>query len=90
MSEKLLLPHTVTMDNRRQMSVTGVRQVVSYDEFRVVLRTDYGLLTIQGKNLVAGEISSSASTISLSGSFETLQYRASKDKSENLLSKLLK
>ena len=44
MSDKILLPHTVTIDNRRCMSVTGVQQVVAYDEFHIILKTDYGYL----------------------------------------------
>lgn len=90
MSDKILLPHTVTIENRRQMSVTGVLQVVAYDEFHIVLRTDYGSLVIQGRELVAGEISSQNNTLKLTGSIETLHYKAARDKSEGLLSRLLK
>lgn len=90
MSDKILLPHTVTIDNRRCMSVTGVQQVVAYDEFHIILKTDYGSLVIQGRELVAGEISSSSNTLKLTGNIETLQYKAAKDKSESLLARLLK
>ena len=90
MSDKILLPHSVTIDNRRHMAVTGVQQVVVYDEFHVVLKTDYGRLVIQGKDLVAGEISSSSNILKLTGSIEALQYKAVKDKSGNFISRLLK
>lgn len=90
MPEKMLLPHTVNIENRKNMSVSGVTQVVAYDEFHIVLKTDYGQMIIQGKNLVAGEMSSARSTIKLTGNIELIQYKAVKDKSESLLSKLLK
>ena len=40
MSDKILLPHTVTIENRKDMTVSGVIQVVAYDEDRLVLKTD--------------------------------------------------
>ena len=40
MSDKILIPHKITLENRNTMAVTGVLQVVSYDEYRIILRTD--------------------------------------------------
>lgn len=72
------------------MSVGGVRQVVAYDEYRIILRTDYGTLIIQGRDMVAGEISSTSGTLKLTGKIETLQYKAARDKSEGFLSRIMK
>ena len=90
MSDKILLPHTVTIENRKDMTVSGVIQVVAYDEYRLVLKTDYGRLLIQGKNLMASEISSSQNVLKLSGDIEVVQYQAKKAQSEGLLSRLFK
>ena len=90
MSDKVLLEHKVTVENRKAMTVSGVGQVVSYDEYRIVLRTDYGTLIIRGRDLVAGEISSATNTLKLTGRIETIQYKAAKDKSEGLLQRMLK
>lgn len=88
MADKILNPHKITVENRSDMSVTGVIQVVAYDENRVVLRTDFGTLIIQGRDLVAGEISSINNTMKLMGNIDTLQYKGARDKRENLLSRL--
>ena len=90
MSDKVLNEHKVTIENRKAMTVSGVGQVVSYDEYRIVLRTDYGTLIIQGRDLVAGEISSATNTLKLTGRIETIQYKAAKDKSEGILQRMLK
>lgn len=90
MSDTVLHTHTLTLENRRQMSVTGVLQVVAYDEFHIILNTDYGQLIIQGKKLVAGEISSSQNRLKLDGEIESIQYRTLKDKSSGFLSKIMK
>lgn len=88
MSGKILLQHKVIIENRGAMSVDGVTQVVAYDENRIVLRTDYGTLIVTGRDLVAGEISSSNNTMKLTGNIDTLQYKGARDKREGLLSRI--
>ena len=56
MSDKILSQHTVFIENRQNMKITGIVQVVAYDEFRVVIKTDYGRMTVSGRNLVAGQM----------------------------------
>ena len=43
--------HRVVLENRSKGTVTGIQDVVSFDENQIVLDTDMGLLTIKGKNL---------------------------------------
>ena len=43
--------HCCLMQNRSSVSLTGVREVVSFDEEQVVMDTDMGLLTMKGKDL---------------------------------------
>lgn len=90
MADKLLSQHTVTLENRKNMKITGVNQVSSYDEYKVVMQTDYGKLTVAGKNIVAGEISSTSKVLSLTGEIDYIQYQMSKGKSEGKLAKLLR
>ena len=54
MEEKRLpLPHRLTLQERQQLTVTGVREVMRFDETAVVLRTELGTLVIQGRDLIA-------------------------------------
>ncbi|MBR5520580.1 MAG: hypothetical protein IKU54_01155 [Oscillospiraceae bacterium] len=90
MSDKILLPHTVTMENRAAMTVTGVVQVVAYDETHVILKTDYGTMYINGRNLAAGEISSASNMLKLTGTVESVQYKGLKSKSESIASRIFR
>ena len=89
MVDKTLSTHTVFMENRKDVKITGVLQVIAYDEYKVVLRTDYGKMTISGKNIVAGQMSTNK-TMELSGDINFIQYQANRGKSESGLAKLLR
>ena len=49
--ERMEMPHKLTLNERRQLTVTGVTEVISFDEAAVILRTQSGALHIQGRNL---------------------------------------
>ena len=90
MADKIFIQHTVVMENRREVKLTGVTQVISYDEFKIIVRTDYGRLVIGGRNLVAGQLSVEDKTMQLTGDIDFLQYQKNRGKSESGLSKLLR
>ena len=43
--------HKISSNNRKNCSVTGVTDVISFDLNQVLLETEYGMLTIKGKTL---------------------------------------
>lgn len=90
MTDKILSAHTVYMENRKELKITGVLQVIAYDEYKVVLRTDFGKMTISGRNLEAGQMSTENRTMELSGEVNYIQYQANRGKSESGLAKLLR
>lgn len=90
MADKIFSEHTVAMSNRKEVKLTGVTQVVSYDEYKIILKTDYGRLVIGGRGLVAGELSVQNKTMQLTGDIDFLQYQKNRGKSENGIAKLLR
>lgn len=90
MTDNFLSPHMVTMENRRKVTVTGVTGVVSYDEYKLVIKTDYGRLVVAGRNIEADEISTENKTLQLTGDIDLLQYSRSRGKSEKGLARLFR
>ncbi|MBQ7284558.1 MAG: hypothetical protein IJW74_06920 [Oscillospiraceae bacterium] len=90
MTDKILSTHTVYMENRKELKITGVLQVIAYDEYKVILRTDFGKMTVAGKNIVAGQMSTDSKTMELTGDINYIQYQANRGKSESGLAKLLR
>lgn len=71
--------HTLTLENRRSLVVTGVTRVVSCDETGAALDTVQGRLTIGGREIQMGELSVRTGEVHISGRFEFLQYTETKE-----------
>lgn len=74
MDTALQLPHKLTLNQREDMTLTGVTEVVSFDESAVVLKTNLGTLTVLGDNLVLKTLSVEGGQVAVSGHISTLQY----------------
>ena len=68
--------HACRLENRNAASLTGVREVVSFDENQVVMDTDMGLLTIKGKDLHVNRLSLEKGEIDIEGRTDSLVYSA--------------
>ena len=94
MEEKVnIRPHRLTIENRASGTLTGIKEVVSFDENQVILDTDLGLLTLKGKDLHVSRLTLEKGEVDLNGSIESLNYssnEALRRSGESLLSRLFK
>ena len=67
-------PHELRLDNRARLSVSGVREVESFDENTIVLSTVRGLLIVRGENLQLQSLSIDGGQVSVHGTIDTLSY----------------
>ena len=75
MTEQNVFPHRLSLNERKELSVTGVTEVVSFDEGAVVLRTGLGTLIIQGDGLHLNNLSPEGGQVEVSGTVSTLVYQ---------------
>lgn len=66
--------HSLSMENREKLSISGVEDVSGFDESLVVLRTSMGALTIRGEELHIGRIDLDSGSLELSGKVQELSY----------------
>ena len=66
--------HACSLENRNAASLTGVREVVSFDENQVVMDTDMGLLTIKGKDLHVSRLTVEKGEMEVEGQIDSLTY----------------
>ena len=71
---QMQLPHRLILNERRQLSMTGVTEVVSFDDTAVVLRTDLGTLLVQGRELQLKTLSVEGGQVAVEGSISALVY----------------
>ena len=64
--------HACRLENRNAASLTGVREVVSFDENQVVMDTDMGLLTIKGKDLHVSRLTVEKGELEVEGQVDSL------------------
>ena len=74
MAENLQLPHKLTLNERKQLTLTGATEVVSFDENTVVLRTNLGTLIVQGHNLQLKTLSLDGGQVAVDGEIAALVY----------------
>ena len=77
MEEKSGLSHRVVLNDRNQGSLTGILDVISFDESMIVLDTDMGLLTIKGKDLHVSRLTLDKGEIDIEGRPDSLVYSKS-------------
>lgn len=68
------VPHELRLDNREKLSVSGVREVESFDENAVVLHTARGVLIIRGNGLHLKTLSIDGGDIAVTGTVDALSY----------------
>lgn len=70
----MALPHKLTLHDRRQLSMTGVSEVVNFDDTTVVLRTGMGMLVVQGQDLQLKTLSPEGGQVEVEGTVSALHY----------------
>ena len=72
--DSMCLPHKLTLNGRKNLSLTGVTEVVSFDDVQIVLKTGMGLLNVHGQNLQLKNLSLEGGQVAVDGEIDALIY----------------
>ena len=78
MTEPGMLPHKMVLTERKNMTMTGVTEVVSFDENMVVLKTMLGMLTVHGQGLQLKNLSVEGGQVAVAGTISAFVYEESR------------
>ena len=80
------------LENRSKLSISGVRDVLSFDDQVVIMETELGLLTVKGEDLKINKLSIDTSEVIVEGEISNLGYsdHSKKDSEGGLFSKIFK
>lgn len=82
----------IILENREKLSISGVLDVLSFDDQIVILETELGLLTVKGENLRINKLSLDTSEVIIDGEVYNLGYseKDSIQKSGGIFNKIFK
>ena len=66
--------HGLTLEGRKRLTMTGVTEVVSFDDGLVVLHTNLGILSVQGTGLRLKTLSTDGGQMAVDGEISALSY----------------
>ena len=69
--EQEQMPHRLSLSERKKLTVTGVKEVISFEETAVILQTCMGLLTVQGSQLQLKTLSLEGGQVEVEGTLST-------------------
>lgn len=81
------------LENREKLSISGVKDVLSFDDQVVIVETELGLLTVKGENIKINKLSIDTSEVIVEGEISYLAYsnkEQDKTKGGSLISKIFK
>lgn len=84
--------HSLSIDRRESVTVTGVLDVISFDEETVIGETEMGVIIIRGSNLHVNRINLDSGELAVDGEITGVNYedQASYGKGKSLLGRLFK
>lgn len=78
MADGAMVSHSLSLSERKKLTMTGAAEVVSFDENAVVVKTALGTLVIQGENLQLKQLTVEGGNVAVEGEIGSLQYEQSR------------
>ena len=67
-------PHQITLEGRKKLVITGVREVESFNESCIILRTESGGLVVDGQELHIEKLSLDGGDVIVEGLVDAISY----------------
>lgn len=82
------MPHTIILEGRQKLSVSGVTDVQSFDEEQVLLETVRGMLAVRGEGLHVERLQLEAGELIVLGEIGSIEYDDSVQPRGGMLARL--
>ncbi len=88
--EKMTFPHSLVLEERKSLSVSGVSDVDSFDEDMIIAFTDLGELTIKGSGLHITNLNTDLGELNVEGNVSALIYSTDQPRASGFFGKLFR
>lgn len=92
MGSSASIVQNLVLENRGKLSMSGVLDVLSFDDQIVIVETELGLLNVKGENLRINKLSLDTTEVVVEGEIYSLAYsdKGPEGKSGGLMGKIFK
>ncbi len=77
---QLIKAHKISLNNRLAGSMTGVREVISFDGGEIILDTEQGIMIVKGEDLHVTRLTLDKGEVEISGRIDGILYTENDDK----------
>lgn len=88
--ERLTFPHSLVLEERKSLTVSGVSDVDSFDEDMIIAFTDLGELTIKGSGLHISRLDTELGELNVEGNVSALIYTTDQPRASGFFGKLFR
>jgi sporulation protein YabP len=74
-----IAPHSLTLKNRKNLEMNGIKEVLNFNESLISLETNQGYLEIKGKELNIHNLNLDSSEIKIEGFINSFEYTTKKN-----------
>ena len=84
--------HNITLNERKNIVITGVKKIDSFDKLEFIMETTLGNLIIKGSDLEIVKLDTFQGNVSIKGTINSISYsdKYNKQKEESVFNKLFK
>ena len=84
--------HNITLNERKNVVISGVKKIDSFDNEEFLMETTMGYIVIKGEELEIIKLDTYQGNVSIKGKINSLNYMetAKKEKEDSMFSKLFK
>ncbi len=82
--------HSITLESRRRLSITGVEEVESFDETAISLSTQEGYLMIRGCDLHIEKLNLDGGELLVEGTIDSMTYEDQTPRQSGLFGRLFR
>ena len=82
--------HSVSINERKNILITGVKKIDSFDNEEFLLETNMGYIIIKGEELEIIKLDTYQGNVSIKGTINSLSYSENIKKEDSVFNKLFK
>ena len=87
-SSSVPMEHRMQLDGRERLTVSGVEDVVRFDESCIVMTTCVGTMVVMGSDLHIGKLMLDGGELHVDGRIDAIQYEENRAERGSLFSRL--